>query len=78
MRKRGLIFFLIATSAWVYFFYDMDQARKSPEFLSVGYRISPQSQFVGRFAILFTLIGLLLFVLDFIRWTRRRSRDITS
>jgi hypothetical protein len=75
MRKRGIILILAAIPAWLFVVRSFNEARRGPfgsEFGSAAYPPPPFLRAVQMFALLFTLAGLCLFALDFVRWIRRR------
>jgi hypothetical protein len=77
MRKRGFIFLVASVPAWVYVSAFIREARKSPfgyELGSIAFPYPPRIAWSGRIALLLTLTGLLLVILDFSKWIRRRSQ----
>jgi hypothetical protein len=74
MRKRGLIFILAATPAWIFFVHFGIEARKSPFGYELGSAVFPYPASVraaGLFASVVTFLGLCILALDFDRWIRR-------
>ena len=75
MRKRGVIFILASIPAWVYVLHFLYEVRKSPfgsEFGSIAFPAPLLFEVADAFALLLALIGLPLFVFDFVQWVKKR------
>ena len=77
LRKRGIIFILVAIPAWIFVYHFLNRVRQSAfsydsyELGSVAMPYPAVVRLAQMFAVLSTLIGLSLFVFDFVRWLRR-------
>jgi hypothetical protein len=79
MKVRGLIFILASIPAWVYLFWWLNRSTPSNRFElgSVAMPYPPLASFANMFAVLGTLIGVVLLLFDLAQWTRKKSHKAT-